>query len=123
MTDCIFCKIVRNELPSEKIYEDERALAFRDINPIAPVHVLVIPKEHIESLAEVKETQLELLGHLHGVLGQVAKDLGLKDGYRVVINCGREGGQEVPHLHFHLLGGRKLTWPAGVSVKLLWEKK
>jgi histidine triad (HIT) family protein len=113
LTDCIFCKIVRNELPSEKIYEDERALAFRDINPIAPVHVLVIPKEHIESLAEVKETQLELLGHLHGVLGQVAKDLGLKDGYRVVINCGREGGQEVPHLHFHLLGGRKLTWPAG----------
>jgi histidine triad (HIT) family protein len=113
MKECLFCKIIRGEIPSKKAYEDERVLAFYDINPTAPIHVLVIPKEHIASLAEVKEEQLELIGYLHGVIRKVAKDLGLENGYRVVNNCGQDGGQEVKHLHFHLLGGRKMTWPAG----------
>jgi histidine triad (HIT) family protein len=111
--ECIFCKIIRGEIPSKKAYEDERVLAFYDINPKAPVHVLVIPKEHITSLAEVKDEQLELIGYLHGIIRTVAKDLGLENGYRVVNNCGQDGGQEVEHLHFHLLGGRKMTWSAG----------
>lgn len=111
MSECIFCKIVKGEIPSKKAYEDDRVLAFYDINPVAPVHILVIPKEHIESLAQVKNEQLELIGYLHGVISHIAKDLNLDNGYRVVNNCGKDGGQEVDHLHFHLLGGKKMSWP------------
>lgn len=111
MSECIFCKIVKGEIPSKKAYEDDRVLAFYDINPVAPVHILVIPKEHIESLAQVKNEQLELIGYLHGVISRIAKDLNLDQGYRVVNNCGKDGGQEVDHLHFHLLGGKKMNWP------------
>lgn len=113
MSDCIFCKIVAGQIPSKKVYEDEKVLAFYDINPAAPVHVLVIPKEHIESMMDVKKDQQELIGHIHGVIKNIADELDLKDGYRIVNNCGQNGGQEVPHLHFHLLGGRSLTWPPG----------
>jgi len=113
MSECIFCKIIKGEIPCKKVYEDERVLAFHDINPTAPVHVLVIPKEHLTSLAEVKEEQLELIGYMYGIIRNIAQGLGLASGYRVVNNCGPDGGQEVKHLHFHLLGGKKLTWPAG----------
>lgn len=113
MSDCLFCKIVSGEIPSKKVYKDDRILAFYDINPAAPVHVLVIPKEHIDSLAELKDEQLDLIGYLHGKLRDIARDLKLDNGYRVVNNCRADGGQEVGHLHFHLLGGRKMLWPPG----------
>lgn len=113
MSECLFCKIVRGEIPSKKVYEDERVLAFQDVNPTAPVHILVIPKEHVTSLADLKDEQLELIGYLHGIMRNLAKEQGLLNGYRVVNNCGEDGGQTVKHLHFHLLGGKKLAWPAG----------
>ncbi len=113
MSDCIFCKIISGEIPSKKAYEDEKVLVFHDINPAAPVHVLVIPKKHIKSMADIKEEDLSLIGHIHWVIHNLADELGLQEGYRIVNNCGKAGGQEVPHLHFHVLGGRTLSWPAG----------
>ena len=111
--DCIFCKIARGEIPANKVYEDEEFVAFRDINPQAPTHILVIPKKHIESLSDVKEEDRELLGKLLWVAKKVAQELNLKKGYRLVINTGPDGGQEVLHLHVHLLGGRAMAWPPG----------
>ncbi len=113
MSDCIFCKIIAGEIPSQKVYEDDRVIAIHDINPAAPVHILVMPKEHIASMEEVSDDHLPLLGHIHGVIRKVARELKLDKGYRIVNNCGEQGGQEVPHIHFHLLGGRSLTWPPG----------
>lgn len=113
VNDCIFCKIINGEIPSKKVYEDEEILAFHDINPAAPVHVLVIPKVHIPSMKDVSKDQLNLIGKIHGVIKDIALELNLDKGYRIVNNCGENGGQEVGHLHFHLLGGRKLTWPPG----------
>lgn len=113
MKDCIFCKIVRGEIPSNKVYEDEQILAFHDINPVAPVHILVITKKHLKSMAEVQEEDLELIGRIHGVIRDLANEFNLGEGYRIVNNCGENGGQEVGHLHFHLLGGRRLVWPPG----------
>lgn len=113
VNNTIFGKIIRQEIPVERVYEDDQALAFRDINPQAPVHLLVIPKEHIESLATIAPEQQALMGHLMGVIQQVATEAGLTDGYRVVTNIGSDGGQTVPHLHFHILGGRGLGWPPG----------
>jgi histidine triad (HIT) family protein len=112
--DCIFCKIVAGEIPAAKIYEDERAVAFRDINPQAPTHALVIPRAHVASLNEAGETDEALLGHLLLVAARVARDEGhADDGYRTVINTGAGAGQTVFHVHVHLLGGRSLTWPPG----------
>ena len=111
--DCIFCKIIAGEIPSDKIYEDEEILCFRDLEPQAPVHVLIIPKKHIASLDGVEETHKELTGHLMAKVSEIASLLGLKDGYRLVCNCGHDGLQTVPHLHFHLLGGRMMSWPPG----------
>ncbi|HHY31907.1 MAG TPA: histidine triad nucleotide-binding protein [Firmicutes bacterium] len=111
--DCLFCKIARHEIPSDVVYEDERTLAFRDINPQAPVHVLVIPKRHISSLAELGEGDEELAGHLLAVASRVASALGVGEGFRVVGNCGETAGQSVFHLHMHVLGGRRLGWPPG----------
>ncbi len=113
MSDCIFCKIVQGEIPSKKVYEDDRAVAFHDLNPAAPLHILVIPKAHIRNLAELQDDQLGLVGHIHGVIRDLAKEFGLQKGYRVVNNNGQDGGQSVEHLHFHLLGGRSLQWPPG----------
>jgi histidine triad (HIT) family protein len=114
MSDCIFCKIAAKEIPSNIVYEDDKVLAFHDVNPEAPVHVLIIPKEHIESIAHVSNTHKELLGHIHLVIKNIAQQLGLnKDGYRIVNNCGELGGQTVNHMHFHLLGGRAMLWPPG----------
>ncbi|MGI6344436.1 MAG: histidine triad nucleotide-binding protein [Bacillota bacterium] len=108
MNDCVFCKIVAKQLPSDVLYEDDRVLAFRDINPLAPVHILIIPKRHVPSLKETRPEDAELLGALLDVARQVAADAGL-EGYRVAINTGRAGGQVVPHLHLHVIGGKDLS--------------
>ena len=111
--DCLFCKIAAGEIPSKKAYEVERVYAFYDIDPQAPVHILVIPKEHIQSVSQITPENQEIVGHIFTVIAKLAKELDLKDGYRVVSNVGEQGGQSVPHLHFHLLGGRNLSWPPG----------
>lgn len=109
MEDCIFCKIIRNEIPSNKVYEDEDLLAFYDVNPAAPIHILVIPKKHIVSLAEISEKDEKMIGKIYTVINKIAKEKGFfEDGYRVIVNCGKDGGQEVMHLHFHILAGKKL---------------
>jgi len=113
MADTIFARIIRGEVPARIVHDDDRCLAFHDVAPQAPVHVLVIPKRPIMSLAEVTEADADLLGHLVVVATHVARTLGLADGYRLVVNCGRDGGQSVDHLHVHLLGGRPLEWPPG----------
>jgi len=109
----IFTKIINREIPAELVYEDDLALAFRDISPQAPTHVLVIPKREIASLDDLKDSDAELMGHLFVVVRKVAAQLELTNGYRTVINCGQEGGQTVAHIHIHLLAGRALTWPPG----------
>lgn len=112
--DCIFCKIINKEIPSDIVYEDEDVLAFNDINPEAPVHVLVIPKKHIASFNGLTEADGALLTKIMLVIQKIAKEKNIADsGYRVVNNCGEQGGQTVGHLHFHLLGGREMLWPAG----------
>ena len=113
LTDNIFLKIIKREIPAKIIYEDETCLAFNDINPQAPVHVIIIPKEEIRTHADLAEKHESLLGHLHLVAARLAEQLGLQNGYRVLINCKETGGQTVPHLHMHLLGGRPMTWPPG----------
>lgn len=113
MPGTIFQRIIDREIPADIIYEDDLALAFRDIRPQAPVHVLVIPKEEIATLDDVEPHHEQLIGRLFTVVRNVAAQLGLEHGYRVVINCKDDGGQEVPHLHLHLLAGRKLKWPPG----------
>ena len=112
--DCLFCKIINKEIPSDIVYEDDDVLAFNDIDPKAPVHVLVIPKKHIASLNELTEADSALLMKIMLVIQQIAQDKNIAEsGYRVVNNCGEQGGQTVGHLHFHLLGGREMLWPAG----------
>ncbi|MFD1435852.1 histidine triad nucleotide-binding protein [Kroppenstedtia eburnea] len=114
MTECIFCKIVEGSLPAEKVYEDEDVLAFRDLHAQAPVHLLVIPKKHIPSVRDIGEEEGHLLGRIFSVINRLADELGVADkGFRIVNNCGDEGGQTVYHIHFHLLGGRSLSWPPG----------
>lgn len=113
MSDCIFCKIASKEIPSAIVYEDEQMLAFKDIEPQAPVHVLLIPKKHIDSANTVAEEDIDLIGKMILKIKDIAEDLGLDNGYRIVNNCGEDGLQTVQHLHFHLLGGRKMQWPPG----------
>lgn len=114
MSDCIFCKIASGEIPADKLYEDDQVVAFRDLNPQAPTHALVIPKTHIASLNELTEANQGLMGKLFLAAKQVAADEGLaEDGYRTVVNCNNHGGQTVYHIHVHLLGGRQMTWPPG----------
>lgn len=109
MKDCLFCKIIDGEIPSEKVYESETVLAFKDINPQAPVHILVIPKIHIESLNDVTDDNIGVVAEVMLVAKQLAAEFNLQNGYRVVTNIGENGGQTVHHLHFHILGGEKLT--------------
>lgn len=111
MSDCIFCKIVEGSIPAKKVYEDDDLLAFHDINPAAPVHILVIPKLHIESLKNCNESHATILGRLFQQVGQIASEQGLNDGFRTIINTGRVGGQEVYHLHAHILGGAEPLGP------------
>ena len=107
--NCLFCKIIAGEIPSNKVYEDDQVLAFRDIAPQAPVHILVIPKTHIGSVAEINEENAALVAHIFTVIAQIARQEGLENGYRVVSNCGDDAGQTVHHLHFHILGGKELN--------------
>lgn len=112
--DCIFCKIVKGEIPSNKIYEDDRVLAFHDISKEAPVHFLVIPKTHIESANDINEENSKIIAHIFTVISKIVRELNINDtGYRIVNNCGKDGGQSVNHLHFHVLGQRELKWPPG----------
>jgi histidine triad (HIT) family protein len=111
--DCLFCKIAAGEIPSDKVYEDEKVLAFKDIDPQAPFHVLIIPKEHIASAAEITAENSSIVAHVFEVAAQIAKEHNLDKGFRIVNNCGEEGGQTVGHLHFHVLAGRNLSWPPG----------
>ena len=110
---CLFCKIVTGQIPSTPVFQDSLAYAFADINPKAPVHILIVPREHIDSVGHATENHRDLLGHLLWLAAEIARQKGLGQGYRVVINSGPEGGQTVDHLHLHLLGGRQLTWPPG----------
>jgi len=108
--DCIFCQIVAGKIPSEIVYRGEKVIAFRDIHPVAPVHLIIIPKRHIPSLAHLSADESSLIGHMVNIANQLAKGEGISEsGYRLAVNCGEEGGQLVPHLHLHLLGGRKLS--------------
>ena len=109
MENCLFCKIVKGDIPSTKVYEDETVLAFRDIAPMAPTHILVIPKAHIDSCNGITAENSAVVAHIFEVIPQIAAKEGLTNGYRVVSNCGSDAGQTVPHLHFHVLGGRELT--------------
>ena len=110
---CLFCQIIEGKIPSTAVYQDDTAYAFADIGPKAPVHVLIVPREHIGSLDQADDSKRALLGHLLWTAGQIARQKGLSKGYRVVVNTGEEGGQTVEHLHLHLLGGRSMTWPPG----------
>lgn len=111
--DCLFCKIINGEIPSKKVYEDESVFAFRDINPQAPTHILIIPKTHITSAADIDNSNSDVVAHIFEVAAKLAKQEGLKEGFRIVNNCGDIAGQTVKHLHFHLMGGREFTWSAG----------
>jgi histidine triad (HIT) family protein len=114
MTPCLFCRIIKKEIPGRIVYEDEAVLAFEDINPQAPVHILVVPKKHIDSLTHLTKTDWELMGSLFLIVNSLAKAHNLSQtGFRTVINTGPGGGQTVYHLHLHLLGGRQMTWPPG----------
>lgn len=112
--DCLFCKIIAKEIPSEKVYEDDLVYAFRDIEPQAPVHVLIIPKKHIASVNEITDENCAVVGHIFKVAAEIAKKEGIaENGYRIVTNTGDGAGQTVKHLHYHMLGGRSLQWPPG----------
>ena len=114
MCDCLFCKIAAGEIPSKKAYEDDLVYAFYDINPQAPVHVLIIPKKHIKNVSDIKPEDAPIVARMFEVVGKLAKELGIEeDGYRVVSNVGKFGQQSVPHLHLHVMGGRQMEWPAG----------
>ncbi len=113
MNDCLFCKIIRGEIPAKKVYEDQHTFAFEDIQPKAPTHVLIIPKKHVRGLKEAAPEDAELIGRLHLVAAQIGRERGIEDGYRTVLNVGPKSGQSVFHIHLHLLGGRDLSWPPG----------
>jgi histidine triad (HIT) family protein len=109
LVSCIFCKIISGEIPSSKVYEDDKVLAFNDINPVAPYHILVIPKKHYESIIDVPENEMDIIAHIHNVMNKIARDKGFdKTGFRIINNCGHDGGQEVKHIHYHVLAGKKL---------------
>ena len=110
MSDCLFCKIINGEIPSKKLYEDEKILAFYDISPIAPVHFLVIPKQHIASVDAIDADNSAIVAYIFQKLGELAKLAGIENGYRVISNCGAAAGQTVQHLHFHVLGGKEMNW-------------
>ncbi len=113
MSDCLFCKIIEGTIPSKKVYEDDRVFVFEDIQPKAPTHVLVIPKKHVAGLNKAEASDAELLGYMQLAAAKIARDRGIEDGYRTVLNVGPRSGQSVFHIHLHLLGGRDLTWPPG----------
>jgi histidine triad (HIT) family protein len=114
MSECVFCLICEKKIPSQIVYEDDEVIAFKDINPEAPVHILILPRKHIPSLMELSDDDLPLIQRIYNIAKKIAKDNGIsQSGFRIVSNCGKDGGQSVNHIHFHLLGGRSLQWPPG----------
>jgi len=113
MDDCLFCRMIRGDIPTKKVYEDEQTFAFEDINPQAPTHVLVVPKKHIRGLKEAAPEEAEIVGRCHLTAARIARERSIEDGYRTVLNVGPRAGQSVFHLHVHLLGGRNFEWPPG----------
>ncbi len=111
--DCLFCKIIAGKIPSDKVYEDDAVLAFKDIDPQAPFHAVIVPKAHIVSAAEISAANSAVIAKIFEAAAVIAKQQGLENGFRIVTNCGKDGGQTVGHLHFHMLGGRLLAWPPG----------
>lgn len=111
--ECLFCKIINKEIPSDFLYEDDKLVAFKDINPQAPIHILIVPKEHIPSNDDISPEDSGLVGHVFTIAKKLARENGLEEGYRIVNNCKDYGGQTVDHIHFHLLGGRQMLWPPG----------
>lgn len=108
--DCIFCKLANGDIPTDMVYEDDKVAAFRDVNPVTPVHILVVPKKHYESLEDVPFDEISIIADMHSAIKKIASQEGFnKDGYRVINNCGKNGGQEVPHIHYHILAGKQLT--------------
>jgi len=113
MSDCLFCKIIAGEIPSKKVYEDEKVFVFEDINPTAPTHVLIIPKRHIVGLKEATADDAEIIGYCHLIAAKIGRERKIEDGYRTVLNIGPRAGQSVFHLHLHVIGGRDMKWPPG----------
>ncbi len=113
MSDCLFCSVIEGKVKSRKVYEDERVFVFEDIKPQAPTHVLIVPKKHIRGLKEAQPEDAEIIGYMHLVAAQIARERGIEDGYRTVFNVGPNSGQSVFHIHLHLIGGRHMTWPPG----------
>ncbi|RDY23972.1 histidine triad nucleotide-binding protein [Romboutsia maritimum] len=106
---CIFCKIINGEIPCDKVYEDDKVLAFNDINPVAPYHILIIPKKHYESVLDIEDKDMEIVSHIHSIINKIAKEKGFSEtGFRIINNCKEDGGQEVKHIHYHVLAGKKL---------------
>lgn len=114
MSDCLFCKIAAGEIPSEKVYEDDKIVVFKDVNPVAPIHMLAVPKCHVSSALELTEENADVVSHIFLIAGKLAREMGFSEkGFRIVNNCGEDGGQTVGHLHFHILAGRNIGWPPG----------
>jgi len=113
MNDCLFCKIIAGEIPSKKVYEDDQVYVFEDIKPVAPTHVLIVPKRHFDGLKEAQASDAGIIGYCHLIAAQIVRERKIEDGYRIVLNVGPRSGQSVFHLHFHLIGGRDLKWPPG----------
>jgi histidine triad (HIT) family protein len=113
MSDCLFCDVVEGKAKSRKVYEDDKVVVFEDIKPQAPTHVLIIPKKHIRGLKEAQAQDAEIIGYMHLIAAQIARERGIEDGYRTVFNVGHNSGQSVFHLHLHLIGGRRMSWPPG----------
>ncbi len=113
MSDCLFCNVIEGKTKSRKVYEDDKVFAFEDIKPQAPTHVLIIPKKHIRGLKEAQPEDAEIIGYMHLIAAQIARERGIEDGYRTVFNVGPGSGQSVFHIHLHLIGGRRMSWPPG----------
>jgi histidine triad (HIT) family protein len=112
LENCIFCKIVNGEIPSTKVYEDDKVFAFKDINPVAPIHILVIPKKHYESVIDIPDNEMDIIADIHKIINKIAKEMNFEqNGFRIVNNCGKDAGQEVKHVHYHIIGGKTLNWP------------
>jgi histidine triad (HIT) family protein len=113
MSDCLFCKIIAGQIPSKKVYEDDQVYVFEDIQPVAPTHVLIVPKRHFAGLKEAEESDAEIIGYCHLIAAKIGRERKIEDGYRTVLNVGPRSGQSVFHLHLHLIGGRDMKWPPG----------